>query len=256
MKVVILPDEQSIGAAAADAIEGLYARRPDAVLGLATGSSPLSTYAELIERHRTGRISFAQGRAFDLDEYVGLRPSHPQSYHSVIRRSFVDHVDFPDGAVTGPAGWAEDLEAAAAAYDQSIREAGGVDLQILGLGSDGHVAFNEPGGSFASRTHVGHLTEQTRRDNARFFGGHVDAVPRRCLTQGIGTIMEARTLVLIALGRNKAMAVRHMVEGAVSATWPATILQFHPDARVLVDQDAASELERIEYYREVQAASR
>ncbi len=251
MKVAILPDESAIGGVAADAIEALYARKPGAVLGLATGSSPMPIYRELIERHRQGRISFAQGSAYALDEYVGLPPEHPESYRMVIRTSIADHVDFPAGAVHGPQGWAEDLDAAAADYDRSIREAGGVDLQILGIGSDGHIAFNEPGESFASRTHRGFLTAQTIRDNARFFDGDVTQVPTQCLTQGIGTIMEARALVLVATGENKAEAVRQMVEGPVSASWPATILQFHRDALVLVDPAAASRLERADHYREI-----
>ncbi len=251
MKVAILADESTIGRIGADAVEALYARRPGAVLGLATGSSPMAIYRELIERHHQGRVSFAHAQAFSLDEYVGISPEHPQSYHQVIRTSFVDHVDFPQGGVHGPHGWAQDLDAAASAYDRAIQKAGGVDLQILGIGSDGHIGFNEPGGSFASRTHRGFLTAQTIRDNARFFGGDPAQVPTQCLTQGVGTIMEARSLVLVATGEHKAEAVHQMVEGAVSATWPATILQFHPDALVLVDEAAASKLERADHYREV-----
>jgi glucosamine-6-phosphate deaminase len=256
MRVAILPDEAAIGRIGADAVERLYARKPQAVLGLATGSSPLPIYQELIARHRAGRISFARGRAFALDEYVGLSPQHPQSYRQVIRTSIADHVDFPEGAVRGPEGWAEDLDAAAAGYDQAIRDAGGVDLQILGIGADGHIAFNEPGGSLASRTHRGFLTAQTIRDNARFFDGDISQVPTQCLTQGIATIMEARSLVLVATGGNKAEAVRQMVEGAVSASWPATVLQFHPDALVLVDEEAAARLDRADYYREIWDAER
>jgi len=251
MKVAILSDETAIGRIGADAIEALYARRPESVLGLATGSSPMAIYRELIERHQQGRVSFAHAQAFALDEYVGISPDHPQSYHQVIRSSFADHVDFPRGAVHGPQGWAQDLDAAASSYDRAIRKAGGVDLQILGIGVDGHIGFNEPGGSFASRTHRGFLTTQTIQDNARFFDDDPAQVPTQCLTQGIGTIMEARSLVLVATGVRKAEAVRQMVEGAVSATWPATILQFHPDALILIDEAAASELGRADHYREV-----
>lgn len=251
MKVAILPDLAAIAAVAADRFEQLLTRDPEAVLGLATGSSPLPLYGELVARQQAGRISFSRARAFTLDEYVGLPADHPQAYRSVIHRDFTDQVDFAAGAVEGPDGNAPDLGAEAARYDAAIREAGGIDLQILGIGADGHLAFNEPGGSLASRTHVGVLTQRTRRDNARFFDGDVDAVPTHCLTQGLGTIMEARGLVLIATGANKATAVHEMLEGGVSALWPATLIQFHPDALVLLDEDAAAELTLADYYREV-----
>ncbi|MDN6794681.1 MAG: glucosamine-6-phosphate deaminase [Propionibacterium sp.] len=251
MKVAILPDSTAIGTIAADQFEDLLRRTTEAVVGLATGSSPLPLYDELVDRTAAGRLSFAHARAFTLDEYVGLPEGHPQSYRSVIHRDLVDRVDLPQHAVASPDGNAEDLQGEAARYDASIREAGGIDLQLLGIGTDGHLAFNEPGGSLASRTHVGVLTGRTRQDNARFFGDDLDAVPTRCLTQGLGTIMEARKLVLIATGASKATAVREMVEGAVSALWPATLLQFHPDVLVLLDEDAASGLALSDYYREV-----
>ncbi|MDO5729266.1 MAG: glucosamine-6-phosphate deaminase [Actinomycetaceae bacterium] len=256
MRVGIFSDDTAIGTVAADLINELYLRKPDAVLGLATGSSPLTTYAILTERVKEGRVSFAQGQAFMLDEYVGLDLDHPQRYRNVIDREFASGVDFPSHAINGPDGNAPDLVSGAALYDRSIAEAGGVDLQILGIGSDGHIAFNEPGGSLASRTHVGVLTEQTRRDNARFFDNDITQVPTHCVTQGLGTIMEARRLVLIAQGAGKAEAVRELVEGAVSAHWPATIMQMHPDAWVLVDDDAASALDLADYYREVWEKSR
>lgn len=251
MRIAILPDDATIGKVAADLIEELYRENPAAVLGLATGSSPLSIYKELISRHQAGKISFKQGKAFMLDEYVGIDGEHPERYRNVIDTEIASHVDFPEGAVNGPDGNAADLHAACAAYDQSIKDAGGVDLQILGIGSDGHIAFNEPGESLTSRTHVGVLTEQTRRDNARFFDGDINQVPTHCVTQGLGTIMDARRLVLVAQGKGKARVIKELVEGAVSAKWPATIMQMHQDAWVLVDEDAASELELADYYREV-----
>lgn len=251
MKVAILPDLAAIGRVAADRVEAAVAARPHPVLGLATGSSPLSLYDELIRRHRSGALSLLTARSFNLDEYVGLPADHPQRYITFIRHHLTDHVDIPDDAVRGPDGLAEDLPGEAAAYDRAIAEAGGVDLQVLGIGSDGHIGFNEPGGSLASRTHVGVLSDQTRRDNARFFGGDVDAVPTRCLTQGLGTIMEAREEVLIATGEKKAEAVHQMVEGGISQRWPATILQTHPDVWVLLDEAAASRLELADFYREV-----
>ncbi|MDR2374238.1 MAG: glucosamine-6-phosphate deaminase [Bifidobacteriaceae bacterium] len=253
MEVVILESKQEIAALAGDVIEELLAGKPNAVLGLATGSSPLALYDELVERHRAGRVSFARARAFMLDEYVGLAPDHPQRYRNVIEAEIASRVDFAPGAVSGPDGNAADLMAACRAYDEAIRGAGGIDVQILGVGADGHVAFNEPGSSLSSRTRPKTLTRQTVADNARFFGGDESAVPRHVVTQGLGTIMEARHLVLMALGRSKAEAVHQMVEGAVCALWPASVLQFHPHATVLLDAEAASRLQLATYYRQVYA---
>ena len=250
MEVVVLQDQSAIGRVAADAVTALLDRKPDAVLGLATGSSPLPMYDELAARHAAGAVSFKQARGFTLDEYVGLPADHPERYRNVIDTSFVSRVDFAVGAVQGPDGSAADIPAACAAYEAAIRDAGGVDLQILGIGTDGHIAFNEPGSSLASRTRIKTLTRQTRVDNARFFGDDVDAVPTHCLTQGLGTILEARHLVLVATGRGKAEAVHHLVEGAVSAMWPATVLQHHPHVTVLLDDAAARRLQLVDYYRE------
>jgi glucosamine-6-phosphate deaminase len=250
MEVVILAGAKEIGVVAADAIGALLGRTPDAVLGLATGSSPLAIYDELTVRCDAGLISFARARGFTLDEYVGLPADHPQRYRTVIDEVFVSRVDFAQGAVQSPDGLAADIPAACAAYENAIREAGGIDLQILGIGTDGHVAFNEPGSSLASRTRIKTLTRQTRLDNARFFGDDVESVPTHCLTQGLATIMEARHLVLVATGRSKAEAVHQLVEGPVSALWPATILQHHPHVTVLLDDAAARRLQLVDYYRE------
>ncbi|MGS0686806.1 glucosamine-6-phosphate deaminase [Nakamurella sp. GG22] len=254
MEIVILPDGAAIAALAADAIENLMRRKPTAVLGLATGSSPLAIYDELTTRCKDGNVSFAQASGFTLDEYVGLPADHPESYRNVIDREFVSRVDFAPGAVQGPDGLADDIPAACAAYEEAIAVAGGVDLQILGIGTDGHIGFNEPGSSLASRTRIKTLARQTRVDNARFFDGDLDAVPTHCLTQGLATIMSARHLVLVATGAGKAEAVHHLVEGAVSALWPATILQHHPHATVLLDGAAASRLQLADYYRETYRA--
>jgi glucosamine-6-phosphate deaminase len=250
MEVVILGSAHEAAQLAADAVEVLLQRRPEAVLGLATGSSPLGLYDELVRRHTDHGLSFARATAFLLDEYIGLPPDHPERYRTVIEREFTGRVDFAAGAVQGPGGEAGGTPAECADYERAIRRAGGVDLQVLGVGTDGHLAFNEPGSSLASRTRVKTLTEQTRRDNARFFGGDVDAVPRHVLMQGLGTISEARHVVLIASGSGKAEAVHQMVEGAVSALWPATVLQHHPHVTVLLDESAASRLQLAAYYRE------
>ena len=251
MEVVIAPADE-LARLAADAVEALVRSRPDAVLGLATGSSPLAVYDELVARRADG-LSFGQARAFMLDEYVGLAAEHPERYRNVIEKEFVSRVDFASGAVLGPDGLAADLPAACADYEAQIADAGGVDLQLLGIGTDGHIAFNEPGSSLASRTRIKTLTKQTRQDNARFFGGSVDEVPRHCLTQGLATIMSARHLVLLASGRAKAEAVHQLVEGPISAMWPATIMQAHPHATVLVDDAAASRLQLADYYRQTYA---
>lgn len=250
MEVIITEDTAQIGVLAADAIEALLHRKPDAVLGLATGSSPLAIYDELAARCEAGRISFRQARGFTLDEYVGLPADHPERYRTVIDSVFVSRVDFAPGAVDGPDGLATDIPAACAAYESAIRAAGGIDLQILGIGTDGHIGFNEPGSSLASRTRIKTLTRQTRIDNARFFGGDVDLVPTHCLTQGLGTIMDARHVILVATGRTKAEAVHQLAEGPVSAMWPATILQHHPHVTVLLDGSAARRLQLADYYRE------
>ena len=255
MKVFILPSPEAIGAAIADQIETLFVSQPKSNLGVATGSSPLPIYHELIERVAAGKLSFSQSHFFMLDEYVGIAADHPERYRNVIDKEIASQVDVDPQNVHGPDATVQDPEAAAAAYDQLIKTHGRVDLQILGIGSDGHIAFNEPGGSLVSRTHVGVLTQQTRKDNARFFDDDLSKVPTHCLTQGLGTIMEARQLCLVATGKNKAKAVAQLVEGAVSAFWPATIMQMHPNASVFVDEEAASELTMIDYYREVSRAN-
>ncbi|MFD6179092.1 MULTISPECIES: glucosamine-6-phosphate deaminase [unclassified Isoptericola] len=253
MEVVIAPAEE-LAVLAADAIETLLRRDPATVLGLATGSSPLKVYDELARRHREEGLSFARARGFMLDEYVGLPADHPQRYRNVIETEIASRVEWPADQVSGPDGLAEDLPAACAAYEQAITDAGGVDLQILGIGTDGHIAFNEPGSSLASRTRIKTLTHQTRVDNARFFDDDVDQVPTHCLTQGLGTIMSARHLVLLATGRGKAEAVHQLVEGPISAMWPGTVMQMHPHATVLVDDAAASRLQLGDYYRQTFAS--
>ena len=246
---VVIADEYTLAELAADAIERLLRTEAAPVIGLATGSSPLRIYDELTTRHKNEGLSFAHAQAFMLDEYVGIAADHPQRYRNVIDAEIATRVDFAEGAVHGPDGSADDLAAASADYERKIAEAGGIDLQILGIGTDGHIAFNEPGSSLASRTRVKSLTHQTRLDNARFFDGDVEQVPKLCLTQGLGTIMEAKHLVLVATGGNKAEAVHQMVEGPISAMWPATVLQMHQHVTVLLDEAAASRLQLGDYYR-------
>lgn len=248
MEVVILPGTKQIGKLAADAIESLLRGKPDAVLGLATGSSPLPIYDELAARHESDGLDFSQAHAFALDEYVGLPPGHPESYREVIRREFTSRVNILPENVHSPDGAAADLPAACQSYEDLIQALGGVDLQILGVGTDGHIGFNEPGSSFASRTRIKSLIEQTRRDNARFFNSMAE-VPHHVVTQGLGTILEARHVLLVATGAQKAQAVRDFVEGPVAAICAASVLQFHPHATVLLDEAAASSLKLADFYR-------
>lgn len=239
MRVLIAPDEQTGGALAADLIEELIDDSPAAVLGFATGSSPEPLYAELAERAGRGP-DLRRVRGFLLDEYVGLPPDHPQSYRQVIKREVVDRLGLAETLVAGPDGSARDLDAAAHRYEQQIRAAGGIDLQLLGLGANGHIGFNEPGSRFDSRTRVVTLTEQTRADNARFFEARIDRVPRQAITQGLATIQNTSRLILLAWGEHKAEAAAHAIEGEITERWPATILQTHPLVTVILDRPAAA----------------
>lgn len=253
MEVVILDDAAEIARVGADVVAAVVRGRRHPVLGLATGSSPVPLYRELIRRHRESGLSFANARAFLLDDYVGLPPDHPQRYATVIRRDLTGSVDLPPDALDWPHGDAADLPGECRRYEAAIAAAGGVDLQILGIGADGHLAFNEPGSSLSSRTRVKTLTARTRADNARFFAS-VAEVPRHVVTQGLGTILEARHLLLVATGEGKAVPVARALEGPVSAACPASILQLHPRATVLLDPAAAKGLEHREHYAEVWAA--
>src|ERR1700752_2442573 len=233
MEVVIRRHEQHCGVTAADIIADAVTSGAT-TLGLATGSSPLSVYRELIRRHRKDELTFAGVQAFLLDEYVGLPPSHPQSYARVIHAEFINHVDIDSGRVRVPNGIAEDIFAAARAYDALIADAGPIDVQLLGIGANGHIGFNEPGSSLGSRTRVKTLTEQTRRDNARFFTG-IDEGPRH--------------VILTAPGSHKAEAVAAAVEGPLTASCPASVLQLHPHVTAVVDEAAAGQLKNDDFYR-------
>lgn len=222
------------------------------VLGVATGSSPLGTYRELGELVRAGELDTRGVRAFALDEYVGLDPAHPESYHSVIHRTVTEQLGLDPALVHVPDGVASDLEAGCEHYERLIREAGGVDLQLLGIGANGHIGFNEPSSSFASRTRVKALAPKTRADNARFFDS-AEQVPVHSVTQGLGTILDARELLLVAQGEAKADAVAGMIEGPVSSMCPASALQLHADATVVIDRAAAAKLTLTDFYEYVYA---
>ena len=243
-EVVIVPSSVEGGAIAASAIASLVTSKPDAVLGLATGSTPLTTWSALAAH----TLDLSRVRGFALDEYVGLPVGHPESYSAVITREVVEPLGLTPSLVRVP-GDDGPPRGAGERYEDAIRAAGGVDLQILGIGRTGHIGFNEPGSSLASNTRIKTLTQQTRIDNARFFDGDVDAVPMHCITQGLGTILRARHLVLLAWGSAKAAAIASALEGAVSASTPGSAVQLHPRVTVIVDEDAAALLEHADYYR-------
>jgi glucosamine-6-phosphate deaminase len=247
METVILPTDREVGEMAARIVADVVRRKPTAVIGLATGSSPLGIYASLQAQVSRGELDFSRVRAFALDEYVGLAVSHCESYHSVIDRTVTRPLGMDPALVHVPDGTAPDLAAACRHYEHMITDAGGVDVQILGIGANGHIGFNEPTSSLASRTRIKTLTPQTREDNARFFGS-LDEVPTHCLTQGLGTIMRARQVVLVAQGAAKAAAIAAAVEGPASAMCPASVLQFHEHATIVADQDAAAALQLVSYY--------
>ncbi|MGG7509133.1 glucosamine-6-phosphate deaminase [Plantibacter sp. YIM 135249] len=245
-EVVIVKNAAAAGDLVSGAIVSLITRNPRAVLGLATGSTPLSVYEALAKKVVGLDLSGVQG--FALDEYVGLPEGHPESYRAVITREVVEPVGLVPSQIHTPNGAAETIEHAGADYEKAIRAAGGVDLQILGIGTDGHIGFNEPGSSFASLTRVKTLTEQTRRDNARFFDS-IDDVPMHCITQGLGTILRAEHLVLLAFGEGKADAVAAALEGPLAANVPGSAVQLHAHTTVVVDEAAASKLQHADYYR-------
>lgn len=244
MEIIIQPDRESATEVAARIIARLLAEKPDAVLGLATGSTPLLLYQRLIAM----RLDWSRVRTFNLDEYIGLPREHPQSYHNFMWENLFKHVNIRSGNVHIPDGQAKDVPRFCNDYEQRIVSSGGIDLQVLGIGTDGHIGFNEPTSSLASRTRIKTLTQQTCADNARFFGSVAD-VPKHVITMGIGTIMEARHNLLLAFGRQKARAVAGAVEGPLTSVNPASVLQMHPAATVCLDAEAASELQRIEYFQ-------
>jgi len=245
-EVVLVADAAAGGELVADEIARLVRANPDMVLGLATGSTPLAVYEALPSR--LVGVDVSRVRGFALDEYVGLDPAHEESYRSVITREVVEPLGLDPARVHVPDGSLEGIEHSGEKYERALADAGGVDLQLLGIGTDGHIGFNEPGSSFASLTRVKTLTRRTREDNARFFDS-IDDVPRHCITQGLGTILRARHLVLLAFGKGKAEAVAGAVEGPVTASLPGSAIQLHPHATVVLDEAAASDLRFAEYYR-------
>lgn len=252
MEIVVLPTPEAACLRAARIVAATIRGKPDAALALPTGATPRAIYAELVRQHRAEGLSFAGVNAFTLDEYVGVSPRHPGSFRRTLEEALYRHVDLPAAQAHAPDGTAADLPDACARYEAQIARAGGLDLALLGLGRDGHIAFNEPTSSLQSRTRIKTLAEETRAANQAAFGH--EPVPRHALTMGIATILSARRCVLVALGEAKADAVARMVEGPLAAMVPASALQLHARATVIVDEAAAAHLTLRGYYDTVAAA--
>jgi glucosamine-6-phosphate deaminase len=253
VRVIIETDPEAASRRAARFVADLLRKKPNCVLGLATGSTPLLTYRELIRLHKEESLDFSDVTTFNLDEYVGLSSIHPQSYRYFMQQNLFSHINIRIQQTNVPDGRALDFELHCRQYEQRIKDVGGIDLQILGVGSDGHIAFNEPGSSLGSRTRLKTLTSETIRDNARFFGGE-DKVPRLAVTMGVGTILESRRCLLLAFGAHKAIAVRDSVEGSVTAQVTASALQLHREVVGVFDEAAARLLVRRDYYADVERA--
>jgi len=246
MRVVIADDANAVAKASAQILCQQMIEQPSSVLGLATGSTPVMLYRELVRRYRAGLVCFSEAKSFNLDEYVGIDPKHHQSYHYFMQHHLFDHINIDPMAIQVPQGLS-DPNIECQRYEAAIASAGGIDLQVLGLGANGHIGFNEPTSSLASRTRIKTLTEATVAANARFFKPQ-ERQPSMALTMGIGTIMEARHILLLATGEHKAESVKAMIEGPVCAMHPASVLQFHPTVTIVLDVGAASLLNSQQYF--------
>jgi len=248
MEIIIKPTVAEAQQETAKILRRQIQSKPDSVLGLATGSTPIAVYAELVAMHQRGELDFSRVATFNLDEYVGLPADHPCSYREFMREHLFSKVNIPPQNIHFPDGRATDVPTHCAEYETAIVRAGGIDLQLLGIGREGHIGFNEPSSSLASRTRIKTLTPQTIKDNAKCFGSP-DKVPHHVITMGVGTIMDTRQCLLLATGEAKAEAVARMAEGPITADLPASILQMHPVCKLVVDEAAAAQLKRSEYYR-------
>ena len=253
MEVIIQKNYQQMSKVAAQIVVEVLNTKPNAVLGMATGSTPLGLYQELVRLHKEEQLDFSRVTTFNLDEYVGLPANHPQSYHYFMHEHFFRHVNIPAQNINIPSGTTSNYPAFCQWYEKRIAECGGIDVQILGIGSDGHIAFNEPTSSLSSRTRLKTLSKQTIDDNARFFERRED-VPVYAITMGVGTILDARKLVLVASGNGKAKAIAQAVEGPVTSMATASAIQLHRDAVVIVDAQAAAEMTMRDYYEFIYAA--
>jgi glucosamine-6-phosphate deaminase len=237
MNIHTFKNEKELNEAGAGIITGLVQMQPSAVLGLATGGTPVGIYEELVKAHKKGRVSFKKTTTFNLDEYVGLPEDHLESYHAYMRHHFFDHIDLPKNQANLPDGNASNLEEECLRYNRELEKAKQIDLQILGIGHNGHIGFNEPDHSLTSGTHVVQLKPETREANARFFAS-IDEVPTHALTMGVGTILKAKTILLVVRGADKAEIVHRALTGPIQTEVPATLLQTHPNLVVLLDAEA------------------
>jgi glucosamine-6-phosphate deaminase len=247
MELIIQPDGQQASQVAARIVGRLVKEKPHAVIGFATGNTPLQLYKNLVRMHRDDGLDFSGVTTFNLDEYVGVPPVHPSSFHSYMWAHLFSQLNIPNDRIHIPDGLAADIPAVCRNYEQAIKSAGGIDIQIMGIGTNGHLGFNEPTSSLYSRTRIKTLTEETRLNNSAAFGGH-DNVPLHVITMGLGTILESRACLLMAFGRKKAKAIALIVEGPLTAMVPGSVLQLHPRAILILDKDAASELKMADYY--------
>lgn len=251
MLVVIKESAKEVGQEAARIVANSLRANPKIVFGLATGSTPLGMYEELVALHKSQALDFSHATSFNLDEYLGLPPDNPQSFHYFMHSNFFDHVNFSSANIHIPSGaFRKDYSAYCDEYERSIKQAGGIDLQILGIGRNGHIGFNEPNSSLASRTRLKELTQETIEDNRRFFPGGAE-IPECAITMGIGTILDARRILILATGKSKAAAVAKAIEGPISSSVSASALQLHPDVVFILDGDAAYALTQRDYYRRV-----
>jgi len=242
MLVIIKKNYDKLSQEAAKVVADRLKKKPNLVLGLATGSTPLGLYKELIRMHKYEGLDFSKVTTFNLDEYIGIPPSHDQSYHYFMQKNFFDSINIDPRYIHVPQGMAKDVTLFCEWYEERILSFGGIDVQILGIGANGHIAFNEPGSSLGSRTRIKTLTPTTREDNKRFFKKDED-VPKYAITMGVGTIMDAKELLLVASGNSKSGAIKLAVEGPLTAMCPASIIQMHKEAFVIVDKEAGSMLE-------------
>ena len=240
LNIIKVKTPEEMGKAAADEFEAVIHAKPACVIGLATGSTPLPLYRELIAREQAGLIDFSRVRSANLDEYKGLAPDHPQSYRRFMQENLFDHISIKPENTIVPDGLAADIPAMCEAYERKIEDWGGVDIQLLGIGHDGHIGFNEPGEAFELETHCVDLTPATIEANKRFFDGNEDLVPKQAYTMGIKTIMQARKVLVVANGLAKAKAVKAVVSGPVTPECPGSILQMHPDCILVADEEALS----------------
>lgn len=239
MNVLIFDTEEQIGIAAGNYMCGQVLQKPDSVLGLATGSTPLKPYGQMIDLYKKGVVDFSKVTTFNLDEYVNLDVNDKNSYHSFMHENLFDHINIPEGSINFLNGNASDPEKECEEYENKIKKAGGIDIQLLGIGSNGHIAFNEPSDCFQRWSHVVNLKESTVKDNSRFFKS-IEEVPTQAVTMGIGSIMQAKKILIIAIGENKAKAIKQLINGNVTPQCPASVLQFHTDVTLMLDRGAAS----------------